>query len=382
MKATNTLFRLLLAAALSIPAVAYSADPKDFDGGAGPKDGKLDRAELLVMFTQMDPFSFEKIDLNHNGQIEQEELDSGPTDLLHALEKALGSPPPYLVSDVDKYVQKMKGAPTIEAPFGLMIRGKHDVVTVSDPAESFKKAEAATFSYSRDFESHKDIWQATGAVLRPFRLPVKPGGALDAASITPSVSFDRLDNEKDPTKDKNSLIFRLQNEGEFNNLLDNHYLRAFLSYATDFNFEKEIAAVELEWEPVWLNGGIGVFRSIGLDGPIQYRIRPVIHAEYGHVFDAGLSKNLNDNDDFLRVGPRFSLALRPTGFKRLIWTTTISYLGGIVGDPHSAYHLESKLALQIDSAGHFNVNLGYEKGETPLVNDVTNNLTLGLGVKF
>ena len=37
----------------------------------------------------------------------------------------------------------------------------------------------------------------------------------------------------------------------------------FTSYATDFEFEKEVAAIEFEWEPVWLEGGIGVFRGDG-----------------------------------------------------------------------------------------------------------------------
>ena len=376
MRPTALLTALLL---VSSPALAESA--ADFD--RPPKDQLLDNQELTAWLIHRGGIPFAALDLNKDGQLDQEEIDSGPGQLLREMQQSLGKPPPYTADEADRWMEKRSGGPTIKLPINLLVRGAPDVVTISDPVESFKTASPALFSYSRDFRSDTNTWLAKGTVLMPFRVCCEsPTSVVTAVSLTPSISFDRLSSEKDKSKEQSALIFRAQTESELTGVLDGQLFRAFLSYATDFKFDTKIAAAELEWEPIWLRAGIGVFHRVAHLDFLEYRWRPVVHGEYGYTFANGDSNNLSDDEDFLRLGPRLNLALRPSELHQLVLSATCDYLGGLIGRPHDSYHVTAGVSWSLDPAGHFAVTMQYERGETPLVKDDVDNISLGLSVKF
>ena len=105
------------------------------------------------MFIHQGGFTFSDLDLDKDGKLDDEEIASGPGDLLATMQTALGKPPPYTVEEADEYLAALDPRPKISLPFNFMLRGEHDVVTISDPADSFKKAKAALFSYSRNSRS-------------------------------------------------------------------------------------------------------------------------------------------------------------------------------------------------------------------------------------
>jgi len=388
-------FCFAVAALAAFPAhVALSdIDAKDFDFD---KNGTIDPGpEITALLRHANSKIYGQMDKNKNGIIEasekkkyEENLNLLVQDNLDEYASQRGERPALPVVEARKIFTPQK--PKRTSLGGLLIREKHEDVTVLDKGKSFEKATGTILSFTRDIEQSNTAWTARGAVLYPFRIPLKAypdfnATVLTAYSIVPSVSFDRLKNSKDDSKDVNSLTFRLGSEFEFGGggLFDLQYARANLAYATDFDLDTKVPAVEMQWEPIKSDWGIGSGRDIsGI--PLEYRVRFIAHSEWGRTQDTGGNANLSDDETFVRVGPKFELELWPTveGLERFSSHVKWSYLRGLTGEPENSDLLETGLTYRLDAAGHAQVEASYRNGETPLIKRDVEAFHVGIGVKF
>ena len=218
------------------------------------------------------------------------------------------------------------------------------------------------------------------AVLWPLERNEDTGGPL----WVPSITFDRLKNDADSTKETSSLVFRMgwEWQGGDSANLDGWYARTNLAYATDFDFKSVQVAGEAEFQPVVSSWGIDNYKKLGLG--FEARWRPLLRMETGYVFDDGGRAGLKDDELFLRMGGRLSAELRHGATSLRDWTLRLdaTLLEGLAGEPDENEMYEVRARRQLDKEGHLNLELGWRKGETLLVQDDVQTLTFGLSLKY
>jgi hypothetical protein len=101
-------------------------------------------------------------------------------------------------------------------------------------------------------------------------------------------------------------------------------------------------------------------------------------------FDNGDKQTIDDDERFLRVGPKLGLEIWPTAdlLERLTLYARWSYLRGLIGDPQNSDLLDTGATFRIDDIGHALLELNYRNGEIPLAQDKTETFSVGLGLKF
>lgn len=288
-----------------------------------------------------------------------------------------------------KSLYEKQKAPKSPIP-GLLIRRKSEDITITKDSQAFNKTQGALFAYTRDIQNDNDIWQARGALLYPLRHNIKGAypkpdkKVFSSISLVPGITFDRLSNDKDESKDLNSLSFQLGIEAEWaGGFFDTQYLRVSPVYNTDFDFESEQILAKVQWEPVKLNWGIGTSKKIPML-PIEFRLRPIAHLEYGYVSDKGNNKSLDESDDYIRLGPKLKMDIWSTleALERLTIHLDWQYLGGLSGKPDDSELFESGLTARLDPAGRFQLELTYRNGDVPIIQKSTESIDLGLNIKF
>ena len=290
--------------------------------------------------------------------------------------------------------------------YGFLIRKSYSDVTsdedptVASPRASYEKADPAMFSYTHDYQAHSDAWAAIGTLLRPFQVqldgaPSSDNMVLDKISFVPSITLDRETNNKDATKNVDSIIARAGLFGEIAGgprplrLMD---FRLYATYATNSRFKGGIVAGEFDWEPTTSIPGNRTFYRLARNGSgekgrpgslVELHWRLFVHSEFGTNVDGNLAANQSDN--FFRVGPVFGLKLDPFFLPRLSASVDYSYLAGVSGKPSDSHNLSSTLSYILDKdpeTQHWTINATYEDGDTPLVKQKVQTLLLSLGVKY
>lgn len=301
----------------------------------------------------------------------------------------------YPVADVRKYfgiavedTKAFKAKILIRSDFNDVLPGED--LTSKDPKAARNKLTGALFSYSRDFQNNEDSWSAKGAIIFPllwktFEPYTLENGAWTKYGLIPSISFDRVTNDKDESKEVNSLIFRVGAFAEYGggSFTDYQQLRVFATYGTDFDFRSRTPAAELEWEPVKSFGekfGIGMIRPVKED-VFAYRLRTFFHAEYGEVQKAGGKVGV-DETTFFRAGPVFELTLDPFFSDRMSCTISYSYYFPFSGPRDHNYNLKVEPQLFLDEAKHFTLKASYERGGLDLTEEFVNTFSMGIGVLF
>lgn len=393
-----TLVLVSMLTSLLLAPPVFSQTLSEFDR---PPLGRLDRDELEAIFLHYMNPPFTKIDKNRDGRITDDELQSFRNDVAFNIEELadkLKKGPPYTLDQVAAYLGISTGdrvlRPTPPPPpvdlAGILIRRTYEVITLGTPAKSFQNSQPAVFSYGRDFAAESDVWQARGVIMRPFRIAESAEGRQDlhvsGVSITPSVAFDRVKNSRNERAEISSLIPRLATEigvtGGSGRPFEGQYFRVFGAYGTDFDFNASVGAVEFEWEPIPSSPpGFGVYAWLFGMKVVEYRLRAFAHAEYGHAFDSGNQPDLSEGE-FLRIGPVAEVTLRLAQLPRLTVSGGVRYLYGLIGDPKNSLLWTAGVNFQVDERGHFNVTLEYENGRIPLLQDDSETLSLGLGIKF
>jgi hypothetical protein len=386
---------------------------------------------------KLDPSQY---DLNADlGQsdIEQQIHKGILDDEMAAFERKMGGKASaYPLEKVRKYFGIKPSAPASGFSAKVMVRGSYDdVLPGEDPTASAFKGGAsgggigaggssgasqtkpattktdltgALFSYGRDLIKNKDIWTAKGALILRLEWdnPTPPNASeqvLYSQGLIPSISFNRVQNSADKTKDVDQLIFRAGAFADFagGNVVDQLEIRAFASYGTDFNFEEDVPAGELEIEPIKLQLSTdprSIFSKMGVgsihelahdeqDKPIlAYILRTYLH------FEGGSISNVNNSaatalppeylGTFFRLGPDIQLTLDPLFLKQLSCTVSYEYLFDCVGSSQRPFHFKLDPEWALDKDKTVSLKVSYEHGGLDLTKKRVDTFLLGLGIKY
>ncbi len=288
---------------------------------------------------------------------------------------------------------------------GIKIRSNFDDVltsedpTIADAKEKKADLTGASFSYTRDFKADSDSWAANGSILMPFAWARSThphtGGPIELQSygFIPSISFDRVSNSIDNSKDVDSLTFRL---GAFAKTtggpLFSQTFRGFATYGTSFGFNKSIPTAEFEYEPAFILNrelGIGTVHALlptlgaGEDPSnakktfLAYRLRAYFHAEYGRIEDKG-DATAAATGGFGRGGPVLQLRLAPFFSDKLNCTVTYEYFSRFTGLATHNYLLKVEPSYDISDA--VSLKASYEKGGVNPIDQQVETFFIGLGV--
>jgi hypothetical protein len=287
---------------------------------------------------------------------------------------------------------------------GFLIRRSYsDVSGSEDPSVksgsgSYERAQPAQFSFTHDYLADSNEWGAVVSVIRPFRHEFDKAGSpthlvIDSISFVPSVSLQKISNNKDHTHDVDSLTFRAgftaNTSGGFGIVSLNDF-RAYATYATNTGFNSGIVAGELEWEPTTGLPGNGSFFRIGERHSAETKqkrsLLELFWRIYAHAEFGGVTTGSPDQaDSFFRIGPVTELTLDPLFLQRMKLSLQYSYLAGLSGQPHDSHHFLSTLSYVLDrdpNTEHWSLSASYEEGETPLVEQKIRTFLLTLGVKY
>ena len=401
---------LLCVVLASLAGITLAEDPTaesfDVDG-----DGRLSADELKVYFRHQHSDVLPRFDRDYNGVISEGEKKAGIDELnkllaaiggndesvpdaeidLLDLQQVLGPRSDYSIGEVQGYLQEPPESTAFKfiTDRNIRVRRTYDeLYKAVFKKVTLEKGTPAIFSYSRNLENNANTWTARGAIGYLHPLEDKEFLGLDNLSLVPSLSFDRVDTD-DPAKggdEVNSLILRagfsgsvLKQPDAWKRWPDLSEFRLAAAYATDIDFDSKVIAGELDWEPTWIRAGMGVYRSMK---PIDFRWRTFLHSEVGHNIEAGDKPNIDEDDDFFRVGPQIEASFRFQGLEELNFFGSYRYLWGISGTPQAARLWKAGATWQLDRAGHLSLQAAYENGDLPLVNDPIDAVTIGLGIKF
>ena len=410
---------LLVLAVISASAADLDLDVSKFDLN---KDGHLDKAERLHLFTYIQKRKFLK-----TATADQLDLNSDPTpkatkaikaeasidelslenDALRSTGKQVASMP---TGDMISYLNgrlytddtSLGRGLTSEKPIdlaGFQIRHSFntdlsattDVGDPTSPSTQANKddfAKGALFSYTHDFGGHNNTWTADGAILRPINLlDVKKGQAPPGQEIywskvdlVPSVTFDKLNTTNSKTAKVDSLVFRTGAVADLfgGPVADIMQFRGYVDDGTDFELKSQVFATELEWEPILHSIGLGQYQQCG-PVPVFYATRFYLHSEYTDTFDTGGKKNLQLGSAS-RFGPRLELDLEPEFLRNLTFSAFYAYDLGLTGNiGESRYY---SLALNYNITANFGLAAQYTYGQIPIARDKSDNVNVGLTVKF
>ena len=377
MEENKVMKRLILFICLSILSLsAFSQKIESFDTNG---DDLIGKSEYLKFLFAKKKIPFETIDENSDGALTDDELELVFADDLLLIGRNYGGFPVKVEYLVEKVESKTSG---FLKRNGILIRSNYDEISLDNKVTPFSKGDPAVFSYSRNKLDTTSIWTAQGAIMRPFEILKNDSNSADYI-IAPSVSFNRKisSNEKG---EANSLIFRLGGSSEWHGKKDLFWnTRLAFAYATDFDFDADVWAVELEFEPSNVFKGMGVYQNFNDDkekfNVLRYTWRIYGHFEIGNTSDVGSNEILEDGS-FTRVGLKgeFGLMFR----ERVELKTKLAYLYGLSGEPDNSELISIKSIYRLDDTGHLTLNFEYQKGNIPLLQQEVDNWTFGLGIKF
>lgn len=392
---TVALTALLTAPALAAPTARYSL----LEGCDLDKDFLIDDAELLRCIVRQEKIEFQQFPLAAEipkliGESCLEvqrtvETIGTPEDLLakikfllaHTMDERcrdakdfLQAEPPYSFAQLAHF---WKLPPDHPAPPFLVRRNVQDGSLLTD-ARALTAPPGALLGYSRNFLDDAEVLHLEGAFI-VYR-PLAPAGRWLRAAA-PSLSFRLLKIERDGRPaggEIDELIarqtFHFLRRAKNPDREWDHELRLGAAFVTDFDFDRQIAAFEADWQPFRLGTCFGNYRPFH---GLQYRCGFGLRAEAGEVLDGGDFRI--PEETFARIGPTLSFQLM-----RAPWTLSFRYHYRLEleGDADDTDLFRASLDVALDPAGHWTFNAAYERGELPISLRSVRSLVVGVGVRY
>lgn len=347
-------------------------------------DGKLSENELKVFFYHTRIKTIDKnTDKNFDGRIDN---DYTPLEAhLIFLRKKFNIDNENVVLTKDQFLSAYpikKKIPLLSLP--ILVRENSEDVTPYGDALDIDDADPALFSFGRDYFTNENTWVAKGAIMYNIIDTTYTNKNDERLFIFPSIAFNRVWSP-DPTKEANSLIFRMGSHYVFipEKIIEVHALRFYVNYGTDFAFQSKQAGLELEWEPLFRKGPFGHYKKLGPQSGatiIEWRITAFLRAESGYVFEAGNKENLEDDDGFIRAGGKGKIDIRV--LKNIKLSGDLTYLKGISGKIKESQLNTLSASYSLDEKDQVSIKLEYQKGNILLTQEEVENLLLGFAIKL
>lgn len=389
----SPVFLLFCLSFCAFPVYAGSVEEFDANGNGLIEQG----SEITALLKSTITVPYAGLDTNRDGKVDCQEsealdrkLDEEISFRLEEYRELIGDAAGMPIADVRRFIGGLPASspPAVSDNGRLLVRRDYENIGVMDQSKDPATVKGAWVAYTKDYENRNDIWQIRGSAMYLLRsetglAPSEEKGGVTAYSFVPGVSFDRVSNSNASCMDVNSLTFRLGSELEYmgGGFFDAQYLRLNLAYASDFDLESGVLALEAQWEPVDTGIGMGVGRSLP-GGLFDFRWRPILHAEGGRVIERGDKYWLVGDEGFFRAGPKLHLDLWPLFLERVRIGFDWQYLHGFSGYPGHVRLFEGDVSYALNEKGNYAIGFAYRKGRLPLTFEQVDELTLGLSVKY
>ncbi len=356
----------VFAALASLPMFAF-ADLAHYDVG---RDGDISAEEFAAYYHESRAPSILKFDFNADGTLSSEEL-SALADEMAALHAAA-------TERARAFAEKNSSKPFMER-LGLLIRESHAQANLGAERSSLAEIRGANFSMTQDIASESRVISMKGSVLRPLTL-----GQASRHWLLPGVEFNRLTNETEPEREIDSLTFRIGSEFTFDSKRFDGGVRLRVNplITTNFGFDVDVRALEVQVEPSWGQGGLGAERRFG---PMSIHTRLLFQAEYGEVVDAGERPDLRAGDGFARAGAKLGAMFQPVDIALidgLAGSLSYEWHQDLSGDLRARRLFVAGIYYQLDALGQVTLESKYIQGDTSVALEDEETWTIGLGVKL
>lgn len=372
---------ILLFCCLFLSQSVLAANARDFDKN---RDGVIQKDEYLRFIQSENGPRVGKFDSDGDGRFNVNELTEvevalraiqTDTDLL-MVEFEEDYPEGQAITEF-AIINNTDDKDTFKSVFRskLLVRKSFEDVRIGTEAKKPSLAGPAELQFTMDKKNDNKILLLKGTVMYPFKAR-KDGSTL----VVPSMTLNRVTNEKEKAKEVNSLIFRIGGDWEFDpDWVDLAYFRVNPAWTTDTNFDLDIRGGDLQFEPVWLNIGQHVSRKLG---PLSYTWRGIFLGELGKVYDSDDRKDLVEGENFSRLGGKLSLTLWPDSMERLSFNFDYHYLWKVRGDLRDRKLFKGSVDWKLDSAGHFKLQTVYTNGDSTVALEDEETWSIGLGVLY
>ena len=279
----------------------------------------------------------------------------------------------YKTKDVDEKQQTL-----LFEDWGILIRDSPENLDIAQEPQSQAKAKSATIALARNIAADKTTLTLKGAIMRPVRFGSNPDFQL-----YPSLQINRVRNKPESAKDVDTLAIRIGMSKKVSlsktGPVEDLYLRLNPTYTTDSHFNSDIRSIELQVEPVAIGYAIGKSKRLG---PIDFRLLPMVHYEYGRVFDNGDEAELVEDDTISRLGTKLELQIWPVHSDRLSAVIKYEYLATVSGNQRDRRIFQMTMSYAIDKAQHYSIQLKYANGDTSVKLEDEEAWFVGFGVRF
>jgi len=318
-------------------------------------------------------------------QEKQLRIDQGGEELFRRWTNRIGALPPGTIIPEAKLVRIALGEnPDAVSYTHFKLRASWEQL-----AESFEESKPAAFSYARDLRDDEDIWSAHGAaalIYERTNWPANPGRyPLNRLTFSPGIEFDRVSGGP-RDKQTDSLVFKTGGSADFVSN-DPHRWRGHVFsvapvYATDFHFRSSQFGGEFNFKPILDLTGFNSHNQDWItNGPIATQFTLTLHAEGGHVFDAGQKSDLHEGDGYGRVGPLAGFQIKLNRQKELRGYVSWDQRESFVSDSKSTRLFTGGVSLALINESLL-LTVEYRDGRIPLTAEKVRTIAVTLGVKL
>ncbi len=386
---------LVLLLALFPATAALALEKQSYDQNGNQVIETVEYAKY-VLDLHSPPLS--RFDANLDGRISGEELEAASVALGELEGRVSGCVEDFMVDypegqDLDAFLAQKSICVLhasdeqlgIEIPERIMVRSSTEDLVIFKP-KGQETRKGALFSFARDVGSSENVASIQGSIFRPINLARGAAQEDRIHYLVPSVSLNLISNDSDENEDIDTVSFKAAYETGFStDRID--WTRFSISpvWTTDSRFNLDIRSADLQLEPTLLGTGMNAARTVG---PIRFRWRGFLQAEYGRVWDNDDRPDLVEDASFGRLGGKVAFRLWPTGLlpggagERLTLDADYLYLWRITGDLRDRKLFRASLAYTLDPAEHFKLETTYTKGDTTPALEDEQSWRIGIGVVY
>ena len=278
----------------------------------------------------------------------------------------------------------------------LIVRGTNTVTSLGALLSAQKRADGASFSYTRDFEADNVLTALSGAVFVkhdfvPDMKDKNQATPFTAIILAPGVEFDQERNRASPKKDVDSIAFHMLSEFDWLPSLSSDFIHQFRfagNLNTDSLGQQKIWSGFAEWQPYSIAYALSTPLPVYQDSPLYYSFAPVVHVEYDDVTNAGALTNVVTGDRYFRAGPiatvNFFVVPGYGALSRLTFSAQYDELWGTAnaGGMKDTHFWQTHVGYNLDDTGNASISATYRQGELPTTIQEVRDFKTQLTVKY
>ncbi|WP_454744685.1 hypothetical protein [Ciceribacter selenitireducens] len=341
-----------------------------------PMNGKLDPAEIIAI--QENKVAKLSTPISENDEEEiAADLEVGSSTQIAFLAMA-----------------EVKEPPGSEKEQQIFLRQERINASVYQRELGRSASEGATIDIRYDPSGNASDIGFTGALSYVLRDIDPRGGAgyvpghtyLSGYAVMPFLEFDYRKKSEAKEAERSKLIggLSLQTILYDGPVFGTQVFQLNPSYQTDFDFDARIYSAQFAWQPYNVEIGLGSYIPVGFVSGVWLTWGLTLDADYRFVDEAGLT-NLTDGSEYLWLGgvldAKLKIAPNSALEDKIFATAKLAYHTDAVGGD-DAMLFSTGISYNFDETGFTAINLTYQTGTDYQTGVDSDEIHLGLGVKF